>query len=132
MLFKRSDKSQETLKIGDKTVHVRKITIAQWRELLDSIQAIPQLIISVISAPVSERAGFLVLALRESFDDVVRVTSVLTGIDEEYIDQNASIDELVAYYTAMAKANNFGELLKNAQSVLVTLKPQMERTQDAN
>ena len=132
MLFKRSDKLKETLKIGEKPVHVRKVTIAQWRELFDSIQAIPQLIISVITAPASERAGFFVLALRESFDDVVRVTSVLTGIDEDYIDKNASIDELLAYYTAMAKANNFGELLKNAQSVLVTLRPKATQAQGAN
>ncbi|WP_018755202.1 hypothetical protein [Paenibacillus terrigena] len=130
MLFKRSNKS-ETLSIGGRPVHIRKVTIAQWRELFDSIQAIPQLIISVMAAPASERAGFFVLALRESFDDIVRVTSVLTGLDEEFIDENASIDELVAYYTAMAKANNFGELLKNAQSVLGTLIPQVVRTQDA-
>lgn len=145
MLFKRSNKqvptpdkdeqtapSEAILKIGDKTVHPRRITIALWRELFDSIREIPQLLISVLSAPPSERAGFLVFAVRRSFDDVVRVTSILTEIDVEYIEQNATIDELVAFYKATAEANNFGGLLKNGPSVLGKILPNLvAETQDA-
>jgi 5-formaminoimidazole-4-carboxamide-1-beta-D-ribofuranosyl 5'-monophosphate synthetase len=105
-------------KIGGKAVTPRKITIAQWRDLFDSIHAVPQLIVSVMTAAPGDKAAYFVAAIRESFDDIVRVTAVLTGIDEEYIEQNASIDELVAFYGAVAKANNFGELLKNGRGVL--------------
>lgn len=105
-------------KIGGKTVTPRKITIAQWRELFDSIHAVPQLIVSVMTAAPEDRAPYFVAAVRDAFDDFVRVTAVLTGIDEEYIEQNASLDELVAFYSAVAKANNFGELLKNGRGVL--------------
>jgi len=122
VLFQLKNKSSETLKIGDKTVHVRKITIVQWRELFDSIQAIPQLIVTVVTAPASDKPAFFVMALRESFDDIVRVTSVLTGIDEDYIAKNASVDELVKYFAALARVNNFGELLKDAQSALGSMK----------
>ncbi|WP_434750260.1 hypothetical protein [Paenibacillus amylolyticus] len=105
-------------KIGSKTVTPRKITIAQWRELFDSIHAVPQLLVSVMTAAPEDRAPYFVAAVRDSFDDIVRVTAVLTGIDEEYIEQNASLDELVAFYGAVAKANNFGDLLKNGRGVL--------------
>lgn len=131
--FTRSNRN--TLKIGDKTVIPRKIAIAKWRELFDSIQAIPQLLVTIITAAPQDRAGYFVVALRESFDDIVRVTSLLTGIDEEYIEENAAIDELVAYYKATADTNNFGELLKNGRSVLGTIMPNLTAettTQDAN
>lgn len=96
---------------------------------------IPQLLISVISAPPQDRAGYFVVALRESFDDIVRVTSILTGIDEEYIEQNASLDELVEFYKAASEANRFGEMLKNGLSVLGTVMPNLtavKTTQDAS
>lgn len=128
MLFKRSD----TVKIGDKMVQVRKITVAQWRRLFDSIQILPQLILSVISAPSEQRVAFAMIAIRESFDEVVRITSILTGIDVDYIEEHASIDELVAYYTEIAKLNNFGEMLKNVQSVLEKVTTKQETSQDAN
>lgn len=133
-LFARSNTHKTALKIGDKTVHPRKITPALLRELFDSIQMIPQLFFTVLTASASERAGYFVVALRESFDDIVRVTSLLTGIDEEYIDHNASIDELVAFYKATVEVNNFPELLKNGQSVLGTVMPNLmaaKTTQDA-
>ncbi|MCY9532980.1 hypothetical protein M5X06_12940 [Paenibacillus alvei] len=132
-LFTRSNRN--TLKIGDKTVHPRRIAIAKWRELFDSIQLIPQLLMSVITAAPQDRAGYFVVALRESFDDIVRVTSILTGIDEEYIEENASIDQLIAFYKATADANNFGELLKNGRSVLGAIVPNLTAettSQDAN
>ncbi|MBG9736297.1 hypothetical protein [Paenibacillus alvei] len=136
MLFKRSDKHKSSsLKIGEKAVYARRIPIAQWRELFDSIQMIPQLLMSVITAAPQDRAGYFIVALRESFDDIVRVTSILTEIDEEYIEENASIDQLIAFYKATADANNFGELLKNGRSVLGTIMPNLTveaTTQDAS
>lgn len=111
-------RSNTTLKIGSKTVQVRKVTIAQWRELFGAIQTLPQLLISVIGAPPAERTAFIVVAIERSFDDIVRVTSLLTGLDEEYVENNASLDELVAYFAEMLKANNFPELLKNVKGAL--------------
>lgn len=130
MLFKRSDKN--LLKIGDKTVYPRKITIAKWRQLFDSIQILPQLILSVISAPSDQRVAFAMVAVRESFDEAVRITSILTGIDVDYIDEHASIDELVSYYVEIAKLNNFGDMLKNVQGVLEKVTTKQATSQDAS
>ncbi|MCG7407691.1 hypothetical protein MH117_09670 [Paenibacillus sp. ACRRX] len=126
--FKRSD----TVRIGERNVRVRKITIEKWEELFNSIQILPQMIISVISAPAADRIGFLVVALRETFDEVVRITALLTDLDEEYIRKNGALDELVEFYAATVKVNNFGELLKNGQSVLGKVIPKIPAmSQDA-
>ncbi|MNY69873.1 hypothetical protein D3C86_2078800 [compost metagenome] len=42
----------------------------------------------------------------------------MTGIDAEWIADNTSADELMAYFVKVAQVNNFDALLKNAQSVL--------------
>lgn len=126
-LFKRSD-----VKIGGKSVPVRKITIAQWRELFGVVQTLPQLLISVITAPEEQRAAFVVLALEQSLDDVVRVTAILTGLDEAFVEDNAALDELVSYFAEMAKVNDFGGLLKNVKSVLSMGSATKQTTQDAD
>lgn len=136
MRFKRSDTKQSVTfgQGGDnpKTVYPRKITVEQYLLLIDSIQTLPQLVVSVITANPADRMAYFVVALRESFDDIVRVTSILTGLDEDYVKANAALDELVEYYTAVVKVNNFGELLKNVQGALGTMMPTMATTQGAN
>ncbi|WP_068616599.1 hypothetical protein [Paenibacillus tuaregi] len=122
--FLRSD----TVKIGGKSVKVSKITIAQWRELLSVIHALPQLLITVMTAAPEDRLPYFLVAIEKSLTDVVNVVSVLTELDAEWIENNAGVDELVAYFVAVAKANNFGELLKNGQSALNLAKPVTEVT----
>ena len=128
MLIKRSN----TVKIGEKSVQIRKITIEQWRQLFDTIQILPQLILSVVSAPADQRAGYAMVAIRESFDEVVHITSILTSIEVDYIEKNASFDEIVRYYTEVIKMNNFGEMLKNVQGVLGTVLTKQAGSQDAS
>ncbi|AWB45274.1 hypothetical protein DCC85_14265 [Paenibacillus sp. CAA11] len=121
----------DTLKIGGKPVKVGKITIAQWRELFNVINTLPQLLISILVAPQADRLPTFIVAIENSLDDVVNVVSVLTGLDAEWIEQNASIDELVAFFTATARANNFGDVLKNVQSALKLANPETTADQGA-
>jgi len=123
MLFKQSHKS---VKIGNKSVPIRKITIAQWKELSSVIQSLPQLVMTVINAPANDRTAYIMVAIEEALDDVIRATAILTGLDAEYIEANASIDELFAFYAETFKVNNFAEIAKNVQSVLMTKKPEIQ------
>src|SRR5690606_19058063 len=93
-----------------RTVKVRKIVVGQWLELFGAIQSLPQLIIGALGARPEERVGYVVVALEQSIDEVTRVVSILTGLDEEYLKQNAALDELVEYFVETAKVNNFSAL----------------------
>jgi hypothetical protein len=46
------------------------------------------------------------------------VVAVLTDLEPAWINENVSPDELMAYFVAVARVNDFGGLLKNAQSAL--------------
>lgn len=104
--------------IGDKPVTVGKITIAQWKQLFTVVETLPALIIDVMMAPAQDRAAYFVVALERSFDEIIKIASVLTGISAEEIEQNASIDQLIEYFTQVAKVNDFESIAKNVKSVL--------------
>lgn len=121
------------VKLGGQTVEVKQITIAQWKQLFTVVETLPQLIISILGTKPDERAAYLVVALEQSLEEITHVVSVLTGIDAEYIEHNASITELVAYFTEVAKVNDFAGLLKNARGVLALSQgPAAQAEQDAN
>lgn len=113
----------DTVKIGGKSVKVGKVTITQWRELFAVVESLPQILIKVTTAAPADRLPYFIVAIEKSLTDVVNIVSILTELDAEWIEKNAGIDELVAYFIAVAKANNFGELLKNARGVLNLTKP---------
>ncbi|MEK5181734.1 hypothetical protein [Paenibacillus sp. FSL R5-0928] len=128
-IFKRSDKAEtaapeeividpNVIKLGDRTVKVRKVPVGQWRELFAAVNMLPELIMGVMSAPAENRAAYLFAFIEHALNDVVQVVSVLTGFEPEWIEANVAPDELMAYFTAVARVNNFGGLLKNVQGAL--------------
>lgn len=125
MRIMRSD----TVKIGGKSVKVRKITVAQWREMLAVVETLPQLVLTVATAAPSERLPYLIVAIEKSISDIVNVVSVLTELDAEWIENNASVDELVSFFVETVRVNNFGELLKNARSALSLANPAEKATE---
>lgn len=124
-------KQRGQLYIGDKPVRVRKITIKQWKELFGTIEALPALIIDVIMAPEAERVAYFVVALERSFDEIVSIVSVLTDLDADYIENNASLDEIIEYFTQVAKVNDFDSIVKNIKGVLALAIPKGQ-AKDAN
>ncbi|WP_162174494.1 hypothetical protein [Paenibacillus sp. FSL R7-269] len=123
-LFKRSDKSDipavdpSAIILGGQAVKVRKVTIGQWRELYSVVGNLPQMLISVVTAPTDSRIPYLLAVVESAIDDVVNVVAVLTGLEPAWINENVSPDELMAYFVAVARVNDFGGLLKNVQGAL--------------
>lgn len=131
-IFKRSDKAVEpaqeppqlpvidpnTVTFGGQAVKVRKIAIKQWRELFSVVNTLPQMLATVMYAPAESRISYLLAVIEGAVDEVVNIVSVLTGLEPAWIDENVSPDELMAYFVAVARVNDFGGLLKNVQGAL--------------
>jgi len=109
---------QGTLKLGSKSVKVEKITPRQYKELFGVIGSLPNLIMTVLRAPEEEYEAYLLSALEVGLEDFISVVSFLTGIDEEYLFDNAGLDELTEYLAKMAEHNNLSQTLKNVKSLL--------------
>lgn len=123
-LFKRSDKADipavdpSAVTLGGQAVKVRKVTIGQWRELFTVVGTLPQMLVSVMTAPAESRVSYMLAVMESAVDDVVNVVAVLTGLEPSWINENVSPDELMAYFVAVARVNDFGGLLKNVQGAL--------------
>lgn len=119
------------LYIGNKPVEIKKITIAQWKQLFGTIETLPALIVDVLTASEEDRTAYFIVALERSFDEITSIVSLLTEIDAEYIEKNASLDEVVEYFVKMAEVNDFNKLAKNVKSVLALAIPKKERDEGA-
>ncbi|MED3275396.1 hypothetical protein BK703_16880 [Bacillus thuringiensis serovar silo] len=122
-LFNRNAKKKmqmpETLKLGEKTVRIRKVTPAEYKELMAVIGNLPNLIVQVVQAPEEERLTYIMTALDVGMDDLINVTSTLSNIDADYLtSEGVGLDEIVEYVTQMAKFNEIGKTIKNLASLL--------------
>ncbi|MDA2128659.1 hypothetical protein PDM92_21080 [Bacillus cereus] len=109
----------ETLKLGEKTVRIRKVTPAEYKELMAVIGNLPNLIVQVVQAPEEERLTYIMTALDVGMDDLINVTSTLSNIDADYLtSKGVGLDEIVEYVTQMAKYNEIGKTIKNLVSLL--------------
>lgn len=122
-LFSREAKNKmqmsETLKLGEKTVRIRKITPAEYRELMAVIGNLPNLIVQVVQAPEEERMTYIMTALDVGMDDLIDVASTLSNIEVDYLTTGGvGLDEIVEYITQMAKYNGIGKIIKNLVSLL--------------
>ncbi|WP_449600299.1 hypothetical protein [Paenibacillus sp. Marseille-Q9583] len=139
-IFKRSDKAEvpapeeividpNVIQLGDRAVRVRKVTIDGWIQLTGVINTLPELVMGVMSAPAGSRTAYLFAILEHALEDIVQVVSILTEFEPEWIKANVAPDELMAYFTAVARVNNFGGLLKNVQGALQLANLQAEKAE---
>lgn len=107
------------LYLGEKLVKPRKVTPIVWKQLFEKLESLPAWIIQVALVHKQEEfPAYLAHLISISTDEVVKLTSILSGIDEKYIAENASIPEITAYISETAKMNDFSGALKNLKSLL--------------
>jgi hypothetical protein len=119
-LFKRKQGSlsDHEMYLGDKRVRIEKLTIARWRQLFETVDKLPGLIIQVITAPQDDYYAYVLSALDIAFEEVAQVVSVLSGVDVDYIVDDVGIDELIDYLARTVKRNRLDNVVKNAKSLL--------------
>lgn len=112
----------ETLKLGTKTVRIRKITPYEYKELMGVIGNLPNMIVQVMQAPEQDRLAYIMSALDVGMDDMINVTSQLSNINADYLTSGGvGLDEIVEYISQMAKYNEIGRTVKNLASLLPTM-----------
>jgi ethanolamine utilization protein EutA (predicted chaperonin) len=121
-VFKRKSNittlNENEMFLGEKRVKIEKLTIVKWRQLFDTVDKLPGLIVQVLSAPQEDFYTYIITALDLAFDEITQVVSVLSGVDAEYLTNNVGVDELFEYLTKTVKRNRLGDVVKNATSLL--------------
>lgn len=119
MAFGRKD----MIELGGKRVNIQKLTYVKWRELFDAIDTLPGVIVNVMLAPKESFYETILVAFDFALDEVYRVVAILSGLDEDYLKENAGINEVAEYLVLTAKKNDFTSVIKNVKSLLPKPKP---------
>jgi hypothetical protein len=105
--------------LGDKEVKIRKLTPALWKELMSVVDQLPGLILHTLMIPRDGNFNkTLLMVVHELMDDIIKIVSVLSGLDEKYLQENAGFDEIVKYLTLTFQKNDFSSVIKNVKSLL--------------
>ncbi len=104
--------------LHEKRVTIAKLTPAKWRQLFNAVDQLPGLIIQVLTAPKEDFYAYVIQALDLALNEVVEITSILTEIEKEYIDENVGLDELTEYLLKVVKLNRLDTIPKNVKSLL--------------
>lgn len=113
--------NENEMYLGDKRVRIEKLTIVKWRQLFETVDKLPGLIVQVLTAPQENFYAYVLTAFNLALDEVAHVVAVLSGIDYEYILENVGIDEQIEYLARTVKRNRLDTVAKNVQSLLPKL-----------
>ena len=97
---------------------VQKVTPRQYRQLVEVIGAIPNIVTVLVQADEKDRIPLLLNGIDVVLEDIIATTSVLTGIEKEVLFEEAGIDELVEYFVKTFEKNNLENLVKNFRRLL--------------
>lgn len=125
-IFKRKKAKEamqrvDTLKLGEKTVRIKKVTPREYKEVFAVLGNIPNLVYNVAHAPEGQYQTYLLAALDVGLDDFISVISSLTGIEAEYLHDEVGLYDLTEYLAQMIEYNNLDKTLKNVMSLLPKL-----------
>jgi hypothetical protein len=104
--------------LGDKKVTIPKLTPKKWKELFAVVENLPNLIIKVAMAPREDFAAYVLSAIDLAIDEMVDITAVLTGIDRQYLADNATVPQIIEFFTRTAEYNDLSRAVKNVVSLL--------------
>ncbi|PKH09863.1 hypothetical protein [Planomicrobium sp. MB-3u-38] len=110
--------NKDVVYLGDKKAHVKKLTPALWKEVFSAIDMLPGLAFQVITAPKANLTAYLIEAFDLALEEMIEIVSKLSGIESDYLFNNAGLDELIEYVFYTVKKNRLDEVSKNIKGLL--------------
>ena len=128
----REDKRIEILEsknkhlLGQQIVEIKKITPNQYKLIMNVVENLPGLLYTsftqyFINEDKKDVIVTFLTAGQLAMDEIISVTSTLTGIDKDYLGNETGTDELIEYLFKLSKFNSLDKVIKNLISPL--LKP---------
>jgi len=111
--------SKDVVLLGNKKAEIKKLTPALWKKVFSSLDTIPGLVMSLIQAPREDLAVYLIQAFDMALDEMLEIISVITGIEKDYLHDEAGLDDLIEYLVLTIKKNRIDQTAKNLKSLLL-------------
>jgi hypothetical protein len=116
--------------LGKKVVEVPKLTPKLFKELTRATENLPALLLKLISIQDEETfQAYFIASMEFAADELVAVTSILSGLESEYLEENAGMSEIIRFLKAVSDKNDITPLVKNLMSLLSQMAPEETATE---
>ena len=112
-LFKK-----ERVQLGNKQVTIPKLTRTRLKKLTDHIGTIGDFLVKLFLTPEQDRAVFIVAAADVTIDEIFELTSLLSDIPIEYLDEHAGIAECAEFLRLTWERNDVNAALGNLSGLI--------------
>jgi len=104
--------------LGKKQVEIPKLTRTRLKKLTEHIGTIGDFLVKLFLTPENERAVFIVAAADVAIDEIYELTSLLSDIPIEYLDEHASIAECTNFLRLTWERNDMNAALGNLSGLI--------------
>lgn len=104
---------KDIVMLGSKRVQIPKLTRSRLKKLTDHIGSIGDYLVKLFLTPEKDRAVFIVAAADVSIDEIYELTSLLSDLPIEYLDEHAGFAECTEFLRLTWERNDMNEALKN-------------------
>ena len=108
----------DRVQLGKKQVEIPKLTRARLKKLTEHIGTIGDFLVKLFLTPENERAVFIVAAADVAIDEIYELTSLLSDIPVEYLDEHASIAECTNFLRLTWERNDMNAALGNLSGLI--------------
>lgn len=112
-LFKKN-----RVQLGKKQIEVPKLTRTRLKKLTDHIGTIGEFLVKLFLTPENDRAVFIVAAADITIDEIYELTSLLSDLPIEYLDEHASIAECTEFLKLTWEKNDINAALGNLSGLI--------------
>lgn len=109
---------KEHVMLGSKRVMIPKLTRNRLKKLTDHIGTIGDYLVKLFLTPENDRAVFIVAAADVTIDEIYELTSLLSDLPLEYLDEHAALGECTEFLRLTWEKNDMNEALKNLNCLI--------------
>lgn len=103
--------------VNDQTVHIKKMALGRYQELLLAIDNLPEEVAQLDKLSEEAIIGKLPVIMGKAFPQAIKVLSVATGLDEKYLREEIGLDDAAVLVKAVFEVNDFLAVGKTLRSL---------------
>ncbi|MEK3882427.1 hypothetical protein [Paenibacillus sp. PL2-23] len=109
---------KDRVQLGRKQIEIPKLTRARLKKLTEHIGTIGEYLVKLFLTPESDRAVFIVAAADVTIDEIYELTSLLSDLPIEYLDEQASLVECTEFLRLTWEKNDINTALGNVSGLI--------------
>jgi hypothetical protein len=109
---------KDVIMLGNKRIEIPKLTRTRLKKLSDHIGTIGDYLVKLFLTPEENRAVYIVAGMDVAVDEIYELTSILSDLPVEYLDEHASLAECTEFLKLTWEKNDINQALGNVKGLI--------------